>query len=156
LPILFLAQSLLFLILLAFLVFLGTEVSEARQLILRGAIFIVVGFLWLFTAAIGFFRGEATGRLRRFYGGVSLTFLFSLIAVQVWRAVAVYPKARRVRWITEWYIPRTNREAWWEGVRGPLHEFEYLVATLIVLAILLVVFLFVLRWRPKQDAPRGG
>lgn len=149
-PSFFLAQSLFFLILLAFLVFLGTEVSAARQLVMHTALFFVVGLLWLFTAAIGLARRETTDRLRRSYGGVSLLFLCSLIAVQASRAVHVYPKARQVKRITEWFIPRTNREAWWQGIRGPLHEFEYLIATLIVLVALLGAFLLVLRRRPQR------
>jgi len=155
LPTLYLVQSILFLLLLAFLVFLGTEVVEARQLLLRGAIFLVAAIFALASGFLGLLRGGATARLRRIYGGVSFLFLFSMMAVQLSRAIEVYPEMRRVQRVTEWFVPRLNRRAWWEGLRGPLHDFEYLVATLVVLLLVAVGFALALRRSAGDAAPPG-
>lgn len=151
-PTFYLVQSLLFLLLLAFLVFLGTEVLEARQLLLRGAIFLVAAVFALSSAYLGLLRQGATVRLRRIYGGVSLLFLFSMMAVQISRAIEVYPEMRRVQRMTDWFMPRLNRRAWWEGLRGPLHDFEYLLATLLILLLLVIGFALILR-RSRRPAP---
>jgi hypothetical protein len=145
LPTFYLVQSLLFLLLLSFLVFLGTEVVDARQLLLRGAIFLVAAIFTLVTGFLGLLRGGATARLRRVYGGVSVLFLLSMIAVQVSRAISVYPKFRQTQRMTELFVPRLNRGAWWEGTRGPLHDFEYLVATLVILLLVSIGFALALR-----------
>jgi predicted Co/Zn/Cd cation transporter (cation efflux family) len=145
LPTLYLIHTLLFLLLMAFLVFLGTEVLEARHLLLRGAIFLVVAIFAIATCFLGFLRGGVSARLRKLYAGVSLLFLFSMIAVQVSRAIEVYPEMRRVQRVTEWFVPKLNRLAWWEGIRGPMHDFEYLVATIVILVIVLIGFVLALR-----------
>ena len=147
---LYLAQSLLFLVLLSFLVFLGTDVRAVGDLVMRGAIFIVSAIFFLCTALLGLARGGARGTVGRVYGAVGVLFLLAMTAVQAGRAVAVYPKARRVEHITDWF-PALRRRAWWEEVRGPIHELEYLVATGAVLLILLLVFLIAWRRLP----PRG-
>jgi hypothetical protein len=120
----------------AVLVFQGTEVSEVRHLLMRGALFLTAAIFALATSALGLARGGAAGRLRRPFAAVSFLFLLAMFAVQLARAVAVYPEMRRVQRMTEWFVPRLNRLAWWEGIRGPLHDFEYLVATLVVLLLL--------------------
>jgi hypothetical protein len=148
-PALYLAQSLLFLILLAFLVFLGTEVSQVGQLVMRGALFLVSALFFLFTAWIGLARGGISSGLRRIYAGVSFLFLLILAAVQGTRAIEIYPRARRTERVTDWF-PMLKRRAWWEEVRGPLHEFEYLLATLAILLIALAVFLIALRRLPRR------
>ena len=148
-PALYLAQSLLFLILLAFLVFLGTEVSQVGQLVMRGAVFLVAGLFFLFTAWIGLARGGISDALRRIYAAVSILFLLILAAVQGSRALEVYPRARRTERVTDWF-PALKRRAWWEELRGPLHEFEYLLATLAILLIALVVFVIALRRLPRR------
>ena len=144
-PTLYLVQTLLFLLLMASLVFLGTEVLEARHLLLRGAIFLVVAIFAVATCFLGFLRGGVSPRLRRFYAGVSCLFLFSMIAVQVSRAIAIYPEMRRVQRVTEWFMPKLNRLAWWEGIRGPMHDFEYLVVTIVILVMVLIGFVLALR-----------
>lgn len=150
-PALYLAQSLLFLVLLSFLVFLGTQVHDVGELVMRGAIFLVSATFFMCTASLGLARGGARGVLGRIYGAASILFLLSMIAVQAGRAVAIYPKARRVESITDWF-PTLRRRAWWEEVRGPIHELEYLLATGAVLLILLLIFLVAWRRLP----PRGG
>jgi hypothetical protein len=151
LPALYLAQSLLFLVLLSFLVFLGTEVRDVGALVMRGAIFLVAAIFFLGTALLGLARGGARGAVGRVYGTVSVLFLLSMTAVQAGRAVAIYPKTRRVETITEWF-PALKRRAWWEQVRGPIHEMEYLLATGALLLIILVIF--IAAWR--RLAPRGA
>jgi hypothetical protein len=79
-------------------------------------------------------------------------FLLAMTAVQAGRAVAIYPKARRVERITDWF-PTLRRRAWWEEVRGPIHELEYLLVTGAVLLILLVIFLAAWRRLPPRGAP---
>lgn len=144
-PTLYLVHTLLFLLLMALLVFLGTEVLEARHLLLRGAIFLVVGIFAIASCFLGFLRGGVSARLRRLYAGVCFLFLLSMIAVQVSRAIALYPEMLRVQRATEWFMPKTNRFAWWEGIRGPMHDFEYLVATIVILVIVLIGFALALR-----------
>ncbi|MFQ5457346.1 MAG: hypothetical protein ACE5FC_02675 [Myxococcota bacterium] len=144
-PALYLVHALLFLILMAFLVFLGTEVLEARQLLLRGAIFLVAAIFATATCFLGLLRGGVSARLRKTYGAVACLFLFSMIAVQASRAVDVYPAMRRVQRATEWFVPKLNRMAWWEGIRGPMHDFEYLVATIAILLLTLIGFALALR-----------
>ena len=149
-PALYLAQSVLFLVLLSFLVFLGTNVHDVGDLVMRGAIFIVSAIFFLCTAFLGLARGGARGNLGRVYGAVGTLFLLSMTAVQAVRAMAIYPRARQVESITDWF-PTLRRRAWWEEVRGPIHELEYLIATGAVLLVLLVIFL--IAWR--RLSPRG-
>ena len=144
-PTLYLVHTLLFLLLMAFLVFLGTEVLEARHLLLRGTIFLVVAIFAIATCFLGILRGGVSTRLRRLYAGVSFLFLFSMIAVQVSRAIALYPEMRRLQRATELFMPKLNRLAWWKGIRGPMHDFEYLIATILILVIVLIGFVLVLR-----------
>ena len=146
-PTLYLIHTLLFLLLMAFLVFLGTEVLEARHLLLRGAIFLVVAIFAIASFFLGFLRDGVSARLRSFYAGVCFLLLFSMIALQVSRAIALYPEMRRVQRVTEWFMPKLNRLAWWEGIRGPMHDFEYLVATILILVIVLIGFTLALRRR---------
>ena len=150
-PALYLAQSLLFLVLIAFLVFLGTEVRDVGALVMRGAIFVVSAIFFLSTALLGMARGGARGTLGRVYGAVAVMFLTSMTAVQATRAVAIHPKTRRVETLTEWF-PALRRQAWWQEVRGPIHEFEYLLATGAVLLILLVIFVIAWRRLPARVA----
>jgi hypothetical protein len=150
-PALYLAQSLLFLVLLSFLVFLGTEVHDVGDLLMRGAIFAVSGLFFACTALLGLARGGARGTLGRVYGAVTVLFLLSMTAVQAGRAVAIYPSARRVERLTDWF-PTLRRRAWWEEVRGPIHELEYLLATGAVLLILLLIFLAAWRRLPPRGA----
>jgi hypothetical protein len=145
LPTLYIVQSLLFLLLLAVIVFQGTEVIEVRHLLMRGALFLTAAIFALATSALGLARGGAAGRLRRPYAVVSFLFLLAMMAVQLTRAVAVYPEMRRVQRLTEWFVPRMNRLAWWEGIRGPMHDFEYLVTTLLVLLLLALGLAIALR-----------
>jgi hypothetical protein len=156
LPTLYLVHTLLFLLLMAFLVFLGTEVLEARHLLLRGAIFLVVAIFAIATCFLGFLRGGVSARLRKLYAGVSLLFLFSMIAVQVSRAIEVYPEMRRVQRVTEWFMPKLNRLAWWEGIRGPMHDFEYLVATIVILVIVFIGFVLALRKSRRDGEPSSS
>ncbi len=152
-PTLYLIQSVLFLLLLTFLVFLGTEVTEARQLLLRGAIFLVAAVFAMASCYLGLLRDGATARLRRIYGGVSILFLVSMLAVQISRAIEVYPEMKRVQRMTEWFIPRLNRLAWWEGLRGPLHDFEYLIVTVAILLLVTIGFSLALRRSLGAPAP---
>ena len=96
-PTVFLTQSLLFFVLLAILTFLGTEVSEVRHLLMRGAIFLVAAVFVFVTAALGLARGGAIGRLRAIYGGAAFLFIATLFAVQASRAVKIYPEVEQVR-----------------------------------------------------------
>ncbi len=150
-PALYLAQSLLFLVLIAFLVFLGTEVQDVGALLMRGAIFAVSALFFICTALLGMARGGARGVLGRIYGTVMVIFLASMTAVQATRAVGIYPKTRRVERIADWF-PALRRQAWWQEVRGPIHEFEYLLATGAVLLVLLVIFLIAWRRLPARGA----
>ena len=152
-PTLYLVQSLLFLLLLAVVVFQGTDVSEVRHLVMRAALFLVAAVFALVTSALGLARGGAAGRLRPLYAGVSFLFLFAMITVQLSRAIAVYPEMRRVQRVTEWFVPQLNRRAWWEGIRGPVHEFEYLVCTLVLLLLLTAGFALALRRASRRVPP---
>ena len=151
-PTVYLAQSLLFLVLLSFLVFQGTEVNEVPQLLLRAAIFLVGTLFTLATAALGLARGGAPGRLRRIYGSVAFLFIIAMFSLQLSRAMATFPEVRRVRRWMEWFIPLDNWRAWWDKAPGIIHEFEYLVLTLLILLLLAIGLAISLRRGLRRSA----